>query len=145
MYNEYIFTVSIFLKEEGISMKKLINTTNAPSAIGPYSQGIKITSKDIVYVSGQLPINPKTSEMPEDVASQTEQSILNIKAILEEAGFSLENVVKTTVYLKDINDFAKMNDVYSKFFTEPFPTRVAIEVSNLPKSAKVEIEAVAAN
>lgn len=124
-------------------MKDLINTTNAPSAIGPYSQGIKVTASNTIYVSGQLPIDPKTSKMPEGIEKQTEQSILNIKSILEEAGSSLENVVKTTVYLKDMNDFNSMNQMYSKFFNEPFPARAAVEVARLPKDAKVEIEVIA--
>ena len=124
-------------------MKKLINTTNAPSAIGPYAQAIKSTSSNTVYVSGQLPINPETSKMPDTIEKQTEQSLLNLKAIIEEAGSSLENVVKTTVYLNDMNDFNHMNEVYSKFFNQPFPARVAIEVSRLPRDAKVEIDAIA--
>lgn len=124
-------------------MKKLVNTINAPSAIGPYSQGIKDTSSKTVYISGQLPINPETSKMPDEIEKQTEQSLLNLKAILEESSSSLANVVKTTVYLNDMNDFSKMNEVYSKFFNEPFPARVAIEVSRLPKDSKVEIDAIA--
>ena len=124
-------------------MKKQVSTTKAPAAIGPYSQGIVSTETKTVYVSGQLPIDPATGTMPEDVAAQTRQSLLNLKAILEEAGSSMENVLKTNVYLKDMNEFAKMNAVYAEFFTEPFPARAAVEVARLPKDALVEIEAVA--
>jgi 2-iminobutanoate/2-iminopropanoate deaminase len=124
-------------------MKKQVSTTKAPAAIGPYSQGVVSTETKTVYVSGQLPIDPATGTMPEDVAAQTRQSLLNLKAILEEAGSSMENVLKTNVYLKDMNEFAKMNAVYAEFFTEPFPARAAVEVARLPKDALVEIEAVA--
>lgn len=124
-------------------MKKQVTTANAPAAIGPYSQGIVSTESRTIYVSGQLPINPETGTMPEDVAAQTRQSLQNLKAILEEAGSTMSDVLKTTVYLKDMNTFGKMNEVYAEFFTEPFPARAAIEVARLPKDALVEIEAVA--
>lgn len=122
---------------------KQISTQNAPAAIGPYSQAIEVNG--FVYASGQLPIDPATGAFPEGgVKEQTRQSILNVKAILEEAGLALSNVVKTTVYLADMGDFAAMNEVYSQFFAQPFPARSAIAVKALPKCALVEVEVVAA-
>lgn len=122
---------------------KQISTQNAPAAIGPYSQAIEVTG--FVYASGQLPIDPATGAFPEGgVKEQTRQSLLNVKAILEEAGLALSNVVKTTVYLADMGDFAVMNEVYSQFFAQPFPARSAIAVKALPKGALVEVEVVAA-
>lgn len=122
---------------------KQISTQNAPAAIGPYSQAIEVNG--FVYASGQLPIDPATGAFPEGgVKEQTRQSILNVKAILEEAGLALSNVVKTTVYLADMGDFAAMNEVYSLFFAQPFPARSAIAVKALPKGALVEVEVVAA-
>lgn len=122
---------------------KQISTQNAPEAIGPYSQAIEVNG--FVYASGQLPIDPATGAFPEGgVKEQTRQSILNVKAILEEAGLALSNVVKTTVYLADMGDFAAMNEVYSQFFAQPFPARSAIAVKALPKGALVEVEVVAA-
>lgn len=122
---------------------KQISTQNAPAAIGPYSQAIEVNG--FVYASGQLPIDPATGAFPEGgVKEQTRQSILNVKAILEEAGLALSNVVKTTVYLADMGDFAAMNEVYSQFFAQPFPARSAIAVKALPKGALVEVEVVAA-
>lgn len=122
---------------------KQISTQNSPAAIGPYSQAIEVNG--FVYASGQLPIDPATGAFPEGgVKEQTRQSILNVKAILEEAGLALSNVVKTTVYLADMGDFAAMNEVYSQFFAQPFPARSAIAVKALPKGALVEVEVVAA-
>lgn len=122
---------------------KQISTQNAPAAIGPYSQAIEVNG--FVYASGQLPIDPATGAFPEGgVKEQTRQSILNVKAILEEAGLALSNVVKTTIYLADMGDFAAMNEVYSQFFAQPFPARSAIAVKALPKGALVEVEVVAA-
>lgn len=122
---------------------KQISTQNAPAAIGPYSQAIEVNG--FVYASGQLPIDPATGAFPEGgVKEQTRQSLLNVKAILEEAGLALSNVVKTTVYLADMGDFAAMNEVYSQFFALPFPARSAIAVKALPKGALVEVEVVAA-
>ena len=122
---------------------KQIRTTKAPAAIGPYSQAIEVNG--FVYASGQLPIDPVTGTFPEGgVKEQTKQSLLNVKAILEEAGLGLQNVVKTTVFLADMSDFMAMNEVYSQFFSEPFPARSAIAVKALPKGAQVEIEVVAA-
>ena len=122
-------------------MKEQVKTTGAPAAIGPYSQGIKAAG--LVFVSGQLPLSPETGSFPNGIEAQTEQSIKNCKAILESAGSSLAKVVKTTVFLKDMNDFAAMNGVYAKFFTEPFPARAAVEVARLPKDAMVEVECIA--
>ena len=122
-------------------MKKAIVTDKAPKAIGPYSAAIE--TETTIYVSGQLPINPETGEFPEGIKEQTRQSLNNIKAILEEKGLSMDNVVKTTVLLKDMNTFADMNGVYGEFFKEPFPARAAFEVARLPKDAMVEIEAIA--
>ena len=122
---------------------KAVNTNNAPAAIGPYSQAIE--AGGMVFASGQLPIDPATGTFPEGgIKEQTRQSILNAKAILEEAGCSLSNVVKTTVLLSDIADFRAMNEVYASFFCEPFPARSAFAVRDLPKGALVEIEMIAA-
>ncbi|MGI6782004.1 MAG: RidA family protein [Acholeplasmataceae bacterium] len=122
-------------------MKKTIISKNAPAAIGPYSQAI--LAKDTLYVSGQLPIDPKTNQMPNDIKTQTKQSLENILNIITEAGFKLTDIVKCTVYLNDLNNFAVMNEVYAKFFGDHKPARVALEVSRLPKDALVEIDAIA--
>ena len=121
---------------------KAINTSNAPGAIGSYSQAIEVGN--LVYTSGQLPIVPSTGSFVEGgIEEQTRQSLLNIEAILKAAGLSMRNVVKTTVYLSDMNNFAAMNSVYSEFFAEPYPARSAVAVKTLPKEALVEIEVVA--
>ena len=123
-------------------MKKVINTKAAPAAIGPYSQAIRVGN--LVYTSGQIPIDPATGSFVEGgVKEQTRQSLLNVKAILAEAGLTMGDVVKTTVFLADMNDFADMNSVYAEFFTEPYPARSAVAVKTLPKGALVEIEVVA--
>ena len=123
-------------------MKKVIRTTKAPSALGPYSQAIQVGN--IIYTSGQIPINPATGSFVEGgIKEQTRQSLLNVKAILEEAGLTMGNVVKTTVFMADMNDFADMNAVYAEFFAEPYPARSAVAVKTLPKGALVEIEVVA--
>ena len=121
---------------------KSIKTNHAPAAIGPYSQAIE--ANGFVYCSGQLPINPATGEMPGDIKEQTRQSLLNAKAILNEAGLDLKDVVKTTVLLSDIQNFAPMNEVYAELFAAPFPARSAFAVRDLPKGALVEIEVIAA-
>ena len=119
-----------------------ISTTNAPAAIGPYSQAIKVG--ELVFVSGHLPIDPATGAFAEGgIKELTRQSLTNMKAILEEAGTSMANVVKTTVFLADMNDFAAMNEVYAEFFAAPFPARSAVAVKTLPKGALVEIECIA--
>ena len=123
-------------------MKKVVATTNAPGAIGPYSQAI--IAGDNMYISGQLPIDPATGELAEAcIKCQTKQSLKNIQAILESEGLSMKNVVKTTVLMQNIGDFAAMNEVYAEFFTEECPARDAYEVAKLPKGALVEIEAIA--
>ena len=123
--------------------KKAINTEKAPKAIGPYSQAIQVGN--LIYTSGQLAINPTTGAFPEGgIKEQTRQSLCNIQAILEEAGLTMSNVVKTTVFLADMNDFADMNTIYAEFFTQPYPARSAVAVKTLPKNALVEIEVVAA-
>ena len=119
--------------------KEVINTNNAPEAIGPYSQGVIVG--DFVYTSGQLPINPATG-VP-DIKLATKQSMENIKAILEEAGTSLNNVVKTSIFLKDLNDFEAVNEVYGTYFIENKPARSCVQVAKLPKDAVIEIEAIA--
>lgn len=134
-------------------MKKALNSTKAPGAIGPYSQGIEIPLKmvggesscgSLVFVSGQLPIDVETGEMPDDIRKQTRRSLENIKAILEEAGGTMDNVVKSTVFLADMSLFGPMNEVYGEFFKDGvFPARAAFAVKELPKQALVEIEVIA--
>lgn len=122
---------------------KPIKTSNAPEAIGPYSQAVD-SGAGLVFLSGQLPIDPATGAFPEGgVKEQTRQSLLNVAAILREAGLGLQNVVKTTVFLSDMGDFAAMNEVYAEFFSAPFPARSAVAVKALPKGALVEIECIA--
>ncbi len=126
-----------------IQMNKAIHTDQAPAAIGPYSQAIRWGN--VVYVSGQLPIDPASGAFAgEDIAAQTRQSLANIKNILASEGLDMSRVVKTTVMLKDIADFAAMNEVYAEFFTAPYPARAAYQVAALPRDARVEIECVAA-
>jgi 2-iminobutanoate/2-iminopropanoate deaminase len=124
-------------------MKKIISTKKAPAAIGPYSQANVFTN--LVFTSGQVPLVPESGEVVAGgIEEQTEQSLKNVKAILEEAGTSMEKVLKTTVFIKNMDDFAKMNGVYAKFFTEgSFPSRSAVEVARLPKDVLVEVEAIA--
>jgi len=129
-------------RKEGKLMKVKVESQAAPLAIGPYSQATM--DGDYIFVSGQLPVDRNTGEfVSEDVAEQTRQSLSNIKAILAEANCTMQNVLKTTVLLADMSDFAAMNEVYATFFTEPFPARCAFQVAALPKGAKVEIEAIA--
>jgi len=123
-------------------MKQAIHTDKAPAAIGPYSQAIR--AGNTIYVSGQIPIDPVTGSFAgSDIVSQTRQSLTNLKAILRAAGADMGNVVKTTVYLANMADFAAMNQVYAEFFTAPYPARAAFEVACLPRNALVEIECVA--
>jgi 2-iminobutanoate/2-iminopropanoate deaminase len=123
-------------------MKKVILTSDAPRPIGPYSQAIVVSN--IVYVSGQIPIDPKSGEIIKgNIEEQTERVLENIKAILNAAGFNLEDVVMVFVYLKDLNDFNNFNKIYSKYFSKDPPARVTVEVSNLPRGAKVEIAVIA--
>ena len=122
--------------------RKIINTKAAPSAIGPYSQAIKFNN--LIFVSGQIAINPDSNEFVNgNIASQTIQVIENIKAILESAGSSLEKILKVTIYITDMKDFNSINIVYSEYFNSSLPARACIEVSNLPRGAKVEMDAIA--
>ena len=121
---------------------KSISTAKAPGAIGPYSQAIEVGN--LLYTSGQLPIDPATGLLAEGIEAQTRQSLTNVKAIVEAAGSSMAKVVKTTVFMADMQDFAAMNGVYAEFFGEPYPARSAVAVKQLPKGALVEIEVVAA-
>lgn len=123
-------------------MKRILASPDAPAAIGPYSQAVEIDGT--VYVSGQLPINPSTGNMPEGIEAQTRQSLTNIMSIVAEAGLGANNIVKTCVLLADINDFGAMNAVYAEFFPEDKPARVCYQVAALPKEALVEIDAIAA-
>ena len=121
---------------------KSIHTNQAPAAIGPYSQAIE--ANGMIFASGQIPINPATGQFVEGgIQEQTRQALTNARNILQAAGTDMENVIKTTVYLSDINNFAAMNEVYAQFFTEPFPARSAVAVKDLPKGALVEIEVLA--
>nr|WP_307776178.1 RidA family protein [uncultured Cetobacterium sp.] len=123
-------------------MKKVINTVNAPAAIGPYSQAIEVNGT--LYVSGQIPFVPETmTVVSDDVKEQTKQSLENVKAILEEAGYSLNDVVKAGVFIKDMNDFAAINEVYAEYLGEVKPARACVEVARLPRDVKVEIEVIA--
>jgi 2-iminobutanoate/2-iminopropanoate deaminase len=123
-------------------MKKFINTTKAPAAIGPYSQAVEVNGT--LYVSGQIPFVPETmTVISDDVKEQTKQSLENVKAILEEAGYTLNDVVKAGVFIKDMNDFASINEVYSQYLGDVKPARACVEVARLPRDVKVEIEVVA--
>lgn len=122
-------------------MKKVIKTKNAPSAIGPYSQGIEVDN--IIYFSGQIPLNPKTGQMPKGIEAQTKQSLDNIYGLLKSQGLDFSNVVKTNIFLDSMDDFAIVNDIYKDYFDEPYPARSAVEVSKLPKEALIEIEVIA--
>lgn len=122
-------------------MKTQIATEKAPGAIGPYSQAIDCGP--FVYASGQIPINPANGEIPEGIKAQTEQSLANVKAIMEAAGLSMRNIVKTTVFLADMGDFVAMNEVYAQAFEAPFPARSAVAVRTLPKNVLVEVEVIA--
>lgn len=121
--------------------KEIISTSKAPSAIGPYSQGIKIG--EMVFTSGQIPVNPATGEVVTEIKAATRQSLENVKAVLEKAGSSLEKVVKVVVFIKDMNDFGQVNEVYGEYFNENPPARSCVEVARLPKDCVIEIEAVA--
>lgn len=123
-------------------MKTIINTPKAPQAIGPYSQAIEMNG--MVYTSGMIPINPDTLELVDGtIEEQTEQALKNLSVLLQESGTSLEQVIKTTVFIKNMDDFAKINEVYAKYFTKDFPARSCVEVARLPKDVLVEIEAIA--
>ncbi len=125
-------------------MSREINTDKAPAAIGPYVQAVDLGN--IVITSGQIPVDPSNGSVAGDIAAQTKQSLMNVKAIIEAAGLSVSDIVKTTVFVKDLNDFITVNQTYEAFFTEhksPFPARSCVEVARLPKDVKIEIEAIA--
>jgi len=122
-------------------MKRIISTDKAPKAIGPYSQAVEAAGT--LYISGQLPVNSETGKVPEGIKAQTQQALNNIKAILDAAGYSVQDVVKSTVLLNDIGDFAAMNEIYAGFYSENPPARAAYEVANLPLGVLVEIETIA--
>jgi 2-iminobutanoate/2-iminopropanoate deaminase len=125
-------------------MREIIKTSNAPAAIGPYSQGVKIAAGKMIFTAGQIALDPLTGRMIEgDVAAQTRRVLENVKAILVAAGAALENVVKTTVFMTDLGDFAAMNEVYGEYFPANPPARSTVEVKALPRGAKVEIETIA--
>lgn len=122
-------------------MKTAISTDKAPAAIGPYSQAIEVNG--MIYTSGVIPVVPATGVIPEGVEAQAEQAIGNLAALLEAAGTSTAQVIKTTVFIKDMNDFGKINEIYAKYFTGTYPARSCVEVARLPKDVQIEIEAVA--
>lgn len=126
---------------EGSVMQKVIKTDKAPGAIGPYSQAIEING--FVLTSGQIPVDPATGVIPEGVEAQAEQAFKNVTNLVVEAGSKVENIVKTTVFIKDMNDFAKINAVYEKYFKEPYPARSCVEIARLPKDVLLEVEAIA--
>ena len=121
-------------------MLKEVSTQNAPAAIGPYSQAIKVGN--ILFTSGQIPVNPQNGEIPEGVEAQAKQAMTNVKNLVEASGASMDNVIKTTVFIADMNDFAKINEIYSQFFTKPYPARSCVEVARLPKDVLLEVEAI---
>lgn len=121
--------------------KTAICTEKAPAAIGPYSQAIEVG--EIIYTSGVIPVNPATGEIPEGVEAQAEQAIKNLSELLKASKSSTRQVIKTTVFIKDMNDFAKINEIYAKYFENPYPARSCVEVARLPKDVLIEIEAVA--
>ena len=123
-------------------MNTIIHTENAPAAIGPYSQAVQ--AGNLLFISGQIPVDPATGAFAgEDITTQTRRSLTNVRNILEAAGYALTDVVKTTVFLADMNDFAEMNKVYGEYFAQPFPARSAVQVAKLPKGAPLEIECIA--
>lgn len=122
-------------------MKKVISTNNAPAAIGPYSQAIEVNG--MVYTSGVIPVDPATGGIPSGVQEQAKQAMTNLSKLLEAAGSSMNQVVKTTVFIKEMNDFGTINDVYKEFFTADFPARSCVEVARLPKDVLLEVEAIA--
>ena len=123
-------------------MQKVIKTDKAPGAIGPYSQAIEING--MVYTSGVIPVNPENGVIPEGVEAQATQALSNLKNLIEASGASISQVVKTTVFIKEMNDFGKINEIYASFFTEPYPARSCVEVARLPKDVLLEIEAIVA-
>ena len=139
-YSSYLCTLRIY-RQNYNNMKKIINTPNAPAAIGPYSQAV--LAGNTLYISGQIPIDPATKTVPEGITAQTEQVFKNIKAILDEAGFSFDDVVKSTCLLADMEYFKPMNEVYAKYYSKDCPARAAFAVKGLPMGVLVEIETIA--
>lgn len=123
------------------NMKKIISTDKAPAAIGPYSQAIEVNG--MIFTSGVIPVNPATGEIPEGIEAQADQAIGNLAALLKESGVSTDDVVKTTVFIKNMDDFGKINEIYSKYFTKDCPTRSCVEVARLPKDVLIEIDSIA--
>lgn len=121
-------------------MKNIIKTDKAPGAIGPYSQGVDVGN--MIFFSGQIPLNPLTGEMPEGIEAQTRQALDNVKGLLESQNLDFSNVVKTTVFLDDMNDFNTVNGIYAEYFVEPYPARSAVEVAKLPRGALIEVEVI---
>jgi 2-iminobutanoate/2-iminopropanoate deaminase len=121
--------------------KKVISTTKAPAAIGPYSQAIEVNG--MIFTSGMIPINPETGEIVEGLQEQAKQALTNVKSLLESQGSEMGKIIKTTVFIKDMNDFAKINEVYATFFDGDYPARSCVEVARLPKDVLIEIEAIA--
>ena len=121
-------------------MLKEVSTQNAPVAIGPYSQAIKVGN--ILFTSGQIPVNPQNGEIPEGVEAQAKHAMTNVKNLVEASGASMDNVIKTTVFIANMNDFAKINEIYAQFFTKPYPARSCVEVARLPKDVLLEVEAI---
>ena len=119
----------------------VIAPEKAPKAVGPYSQGVK--ADDFIFTSGQLPLNPETNTMPEGIEAQARQSLDNVKAVVEAAGSSLSKVVKVTIFLKDLNDFKVVNEIYATYFTKKFPARSCVQVARIPRDALIEVEAIA--
>ena len=122
-------------------MKNVVKTDKAPGAIGPYSQGVQVGNT--FYFSGQIALNPQTGEMPEGIEAQAKQALNNVKGLLESQGMDFSHVVKTTVFLDNMNDFTKVNEIYAQYFVEPYPARSAVEVGALPKGALIEVEVIA--
>ena len=121
--------------------KKVISTENAPAAIGPYSQAIE--AQGLVFASGQIPIDPATGNIPEGIEAQTKQALTNVRNLVEAAGLTMDNVIKTSVFIKNMDDFAKINEIYATFFTKEPPARSCVEVARLPKDVLIEVEVIA--
>lgn len=122
-------------------MKKVIETKQAPAAIGPYSQAVEVNNT--LFVSGQIPVDPSTGEIAEDIESQAKQSMTNLKAIIEEAGYQVSDIVRCTIFLTDLANFQTVNDIYGSFLEEPFPSRSCVQVAALPKGVQIEVDAIA--
>lgn len=135
------FMVIGFTTVSNAASRTVVAPAKAPKAVGPYSQGI--VAGDMIFTSGQLPLNPETNKMPEGIEAQATQSLENVKAVVESAGSNLNKVVKVVIFLKDMNDFGKVNEIYAKYFVKDCPARSCVQVARLPKDALIEIEAIA--